>query len=343
MTDNQISDLLDLLAGGVEALTRIERHLGTLAEYAEMLRIEATGEKVYEVQSYVVSTTSQGDMCVYLYSTHPGMQYRVATVYQERLADLPFTIPGDAKIWDGEAAPSREGAAKKGYILAAPAPFKVSMLPTGGKTDKGETIHKFNRVIGADPIQAPAGPIAPPQEGRKSPALPVQSATTQNGANSTKAPAVDHQRQVLEREKEARKQAGPAPETPPQRFQRLARELGISETEAGDLLRHRAGDYGRASVDLQAELDAREFDRMKSATEDPAVQQALAKAEQKLAKSQPEPAPAANPLEELRRLAGTAANQAAAANILASIERQSAAPNFAAIVTKAIDTLQRMQ
>lgn len=154
MTDYEFAHL-DMMAAQIELFAKIERHLGTLADYADMLRIQATGEKVYEVQGYVVSATSNGDKCVYLYATHPGLQYRVCTVYEERLAELPFTVPATAKIWDGEAAPSREGAAKKGYMLGAPHPFKVSLLPTGGTTDAGLPVHKFNRIIGDVPAHAP--------------------------------------------------------------------------------------------------------------------------------------------------------------------------------------------
>ncbi len=152
------ASLLDMMAAQFEVFAKIERHLGILADFADMQRIKETGEKVYEVQGYVVSATSNGDKCVYLYATHPGLQYRVCTVYEERLSDLPFTVPPTAKIWDGEAAPSREGAAKKGYMLGAPHPFKVSLLPTGGTTDAGLPVHKFNRVIGEMAQSAPSHP-----------------------------------------------------------------------------------------------------------------------------------------------------------------------------------------
>lgn len=140
MNDEQFGKLAATLAG-------IERHLAVLAEYAEMLRVQSSGEKVYEVGSYVCGASSKGDDLVYLYATHPGLQYRVCTVYEERFGELPIKFPAQVKTWDGEVAPSRDGAARKGYLIACE-PFKVSLLPTGATTDAGLPVHRFNRVLG---------------------------------------------------------------------------------------------------------------------------------------------------------------------------------------------------
>lgn len=140
MNDDQINRATAILAG-------IERNLAVLAEYADMLRIQSSGEKVYEVGSYVCGVSSKGDGLVYLYATHPGLQYRVCTVYEERFGELPLRFPAQVKTWDGEVAPSRDGAARKGYLIACQ-PFKVSLLPTGATTDAGLPVHRFNRVLG---------------------------------------------------------------------------------------------------------------------------------------------------------------------------------------------------
>lgn len=148
----------------IAVLRQIEHHLAVIASYAEMLRVKETGEKIHEVRDYVVSTTSRGDRVVYLYSAHPGLQYRVCAVYQERLHELPFTVPDDVRVWDGETAPSREGAARKGYLYSAPVPFKVALLPTGAVTDAGLPIHRFHRVVElATELAQPAQPVQPDQ------------------------------------------------------------------------------------------------------------------------------------------------------------------------------------
>lgn len=158
----------------IAVLRLIEHHLAVIASYAEMLRVKETGEKIHEVRDYVVATTSRGDRVVYLYSTHPGLQYRVCAVYQERLHELPFVVPDDVRVWDGEAAPSREGAARKGYLYSAPVPFKVALLPTGAVTDAGLPVHRFHRVVEVateppQPIQ-PAQPVQPEQPPQPAPA-----------------------------------------------------------------------------------------------------------------------------------------------------------------------------
>lgn len=153
MNELQIERLLTHL-GSIDASLR------TLAEYAEMQRIAASGEKVYEVGAFVLSVTSTGDRCAYLYATHPGLQYRVCTVYEERFGELPIVIPPDAKTWDAEVAPSRGGAAQRGYLHEVP-PFRVSILPTGKQTDAGLPVHRFNRVLDASDPAARASAAQP--------------------------------------------------------------------------------------------------------------------------------------------------------------------------------------
>lgn len=160
--------------------TALER-LSPLADYAQSLLIQATGEKVHEVGSWVLSTTSQGEPCVYLYATHPGLQFRVCTVYIERFEDLPFDPQNSsAKTYDGEAAPTREGAAKKGYLNSVQ-PFKVSLMPTGKETDTGHPVYRFNRIIDGAPKPAPA-------HTEKQPAPAAQQPPPKTNGNGKPAP-----------------------------------------------------------------------------------------------------------------------------------------------------------
>lgn len=115
------------------------------------------GEKVENISGWVLGETSNGQPCVYLYGTHPGLQFKMATVYEERLAELPFPIK--AKSWPG-AAPTREVAENKGYFNAVPE-FQIVMVPHEYKTkDDGTPVIVFGRVHKAQqqaPSQPPAG------------------------------------------------------------------------------------------------------------------------------------------------------------------------------------------
>lgn len=142
----------------------IANSLHGIAGYAEHLHQQAIGEKVHEIGGYVRSENAGGAL-VHLYSTHPGLKFRVGAVYSENFAHLPFD-PAIGKPWDGEQAPSRDAARQKGYMVDV-APFKVAFLPTGATTDAGQPVFRFSRVIGGPPpapIEAPtaAAPAALP-------------------------------------------------------------------------------------------------------------------------------------------------------------------------------------
>lgn len=150
-------------------LASIADSLAVIAAYVEDLRLERSGERTYEVGSWVLSQTGEGDPCVYLYSTHPKLDYRVTTVYVERFAELPFDVARAAKTYDGEQAPTRQGAAQRGYLNTCPT-FTVATKPTGGQTSTGAPVHRFTRVLSAAPSHPappqppqPPAPPAPPQ------------------------------------------------------------------------------------------------------------------------------------------------------------------------------------
>jgi hypothetical protein len=165
-----------------QSIASIDASLKVIADYVQLLHIEKTGEKTWEVQRYVVGTDGEGNPCVWLYATHPGIEFAVTRIYHERLADLPLAIPANVKVWDGEVAPSAEAAAKKGYFNVAPAPFTISLMPTGKKTDAGLDIRRFSRVISVgEPTRNPASngnqPPAAPASGNgngKQPPRPAQ-------------------------------------------------------------------------------------------------------------------------------------------------------------------------
>lgn len=152
-------------AGLVETMERIERHLATIASYASFLHVQATGEKTFQVQRFVVGRDSEDNPCIWLYGTHPGLEFAVTRIYHETLPALPLTVPNDAKLWDGEQAPSTDKAARGGYFCLAPAPFTISLMPTGKKTDSGMDIRRFSRVVSIDaptPPQTNGAPVPPP-------------------------------------------------------------------------------------------------------------------------------------------------------------------------------------
>ena len=150
---------LDSIAGSLAA---IERHLATIAGYASFLHVQATGEKTFQVQRFVVGRDSEDNPCIWLYGTHPGLEFAVTRIYHETLPALPLTIPDDAKLWDGEQAPSTDKAARGGYFCLAPAPFTISLMPTGKKTDGGLDIRRFSRVVSIDAPAPPPTNGAPP-------------------------------------------------------------------------------------------------------------------------------------------------------------------------------------
>lgn len=117
------------------------------------------GEKLEEVDAWVLGETSKGEPCIFLYAAAHQLQFRVATVYVEKLAELPFKVNG-ARRWDGDAAPTRESAEKKGYLQTVP-PFRVVMEPRG-LTDDGKPTWRFARVHGAAPAPATAAPAVTP-------------------------------------------------------------------------------------------------------------------------------------------------------------------------------------
>lgn len=130
--------------------------------------------KTYVVSGYVRSSNNGGNL-VWLYGAHPGLQYKVATVYSEDFpAILPY-IPAlgtHGKVFDGEVAPSREGALKKGYMIEVP-PFEVVLAPTGKRTEAGLMTYTFKaanslavgepgpQAVG-EPQPSPAPPEPPP-------------------------------------------------------------------------------------------------------------------------------------------------------------------------------------
>lgn len=159
----------DSIAGSLAA---IERHLATIASYASLLHVQATGEKTFQVQRFVVGRDSEDNPCIWLYGTHPGLEFAVTRIYHETLPALPLTIPDDAKLWDGEQAPSTDKAARGGYFCLAPAPFTISLMPTGKKTDSGLDIRRFSRVVSIDAPTPPptnGAPIPPPDPRPQSP------------------------------------------------------------------------------------------------------------------------------------------------------------------------------
>lgn len=162
-----------------QTLASIDASLKTIADFVTLLHTEKTGEKITEVQRYVVGADGDGQPCIWLYGTHPALEYAVTRVYHDHLSKLPYPVNPAAKVWDGEQAPSVEAAAKKGYFNAFPAPFSISLMPTGKTTDAGHPVRRLHRVLDAPPAGAAAAPTARPNPANgngngKPPARPIQ-------------------------------------------------------------------------------------------------------------------------------------------------------------------------
>jgi hypothetical protein len=125
---NKYKDLVEILSA-----------LGLTTEPAGL----EEGEKIQEVDGWVLGeTANNGQPCVHLYLSR--MEWKVATVYQEKIDQLPIEI-GATKPWDG-AAPTREQAEKKKVLH--PCHFKIVMVDTGKTSDKGNKIFRYDRLYG---------------------------------------------------------------------------------------------------------------------------------------------------------------------------------------------------
>lgn len=132
----------DDMPAQLNSLNAYMSHLRNAGYLPQMPGLE-DGEKIEEIDAYVVGESSKGDGCVYLYAANHGLQFRLATVYVEKFGDLPFKVAG--KKWDASAAPQREEAEKKGYLVTVPA-FKV-VMEQKGVTDDGKPQWRFARVF----------------------------------------------------------------------------------------------------------------------------------------------------------------------------------------------------
>lgn len=118
---------------------------------------ETPGVQIESIDAYVVGETSKGDACVYLYSSDHRLQFKYATVYVERFADLPFTPTG--QVWPG-SAPVRDDAERKKYLVDVPE-FEIVLEPQFNAdgsprlTEKGRSIYEFARVKTALPAAEP--------------------------------------------------------------------------------------------------------------------------------------------------------------------------------------------
>lgn len=124
---------------------------------------EIAGARIETVDAYVMSESSKGDACVYLYSANHGLQFRIATVWVERFSELPFTPTGT--VWSG-SAPERDLAAKKKYLVDI-SPMDIVLEPqfnadgSARLTKNGNPVYEFARVRGSMPTPASTPAPAP--------------------------------------------------------------------------------------------------------------------------------------------------------------------------------------
>ena len=161
-----------------EHLAELEAYRATLIAqgYANELPGLEENEKIEEVAAYVRGATKAGQPLVWLYSAKEVLKWRLTTVYEERLAELPFPIAGN--VWPGAAAPEREEAAAKGYLQAIQ-PTKI-VLESTEADENGKRKWKFARLYATPAGAAPAAtaPAAPaPANGNGHPATAPADAT----------------------------------------------------------------------------------------------------------------------------------------------------------------------
>lgn len=131
-----------------------DAHIADLSDYITRLTSDEEGftitpegvkpgEKLQEVDGWVLGETSEGKPCIHLFKS--PLQWKVATVYEERMKDVPIKVDSKTFVWPG-AAPEREAAERRGVL--APCNFTIVLVPTGKTSDKGNPILKFDRTIG---------------------------------------------------------------------------------------------------------------------------------------------------------------------------------------------------
>lgn len=121
------------------------------------------GEKLQEVDGWVLGETSEGKPCIHLFKS--PLQWKVATIYEERMKDVPIKVDKNTFVWPG-AAPERDAAERRGVLM--PCNFTIVLVPTGKTSDKGNPILKFDRTIGF-------GSSGSKQQGSSKQAADVQS------------------------------------------------------------------------------------------------------------------------------------------------------------------------
>ena len=100
-------------------------------------------DRAAQVDSYVRSENNGGAL-VYLYGLHPGLKYKVATIYSEHFPALrAFMDPEHGPLWDGEAPPSRETAARK----------RLLQLPGLRLRDRRQLIKHLHRQLLFRPLR----------------------------------------------------------------------------------------------------------------------------------------------------------------------------------------------
>lgn len=236
------TDPLERIAAALELLNR---RLKPVAELAERLNQEATGEDVKLVDSYVLGETKEGAPVIHLYPAHPKLQHRFCAVYEEKFDLLPFPVDMGAKQWEaGLAPPEKAVAIRKGYLNQVE-PFRAVRLPTGKMTD-GKMQYKFARALAAE--EKPEAPEAPAPEAPQAPAQKPANGNGQTGGQAPRQPAPPAQngQTGLDRDADRRKQQQAA-----DRFKKDCDDLDIPNAEQAKLLKAAGGDYFKALTELE--------------------------------------------------------------------------------------------
>jgi hypothetical protein len=117
------------------------------AGYTDIQKGLENDEQVVTVDGYVVGETKKGDFVIWLYDSNHRLQWRRASVYQERFGEMPFTVNTE-KVWPA-GAPDRETAEQKGILISISPPLEIIMKHHPyRKTEDGKPVWVYDRVKG---------------------------------------------------------------------------------------------------------------------------------------------------------------------------------------------------
>lgn len=103
-------------------------------------------ETIENITGWVLGESSRGEDVVWLYSD--PLQFKVASIWIERIPEMPFSTNG-AKKWQASAAPKADEAKNKNFMNTCS--FQIVKKLNGKFSDSGHPLSDFDRVYDAAP------------------------------------------------------------------------------------------------------------------------------------------------------------------------------------------------